>query len=508
MKKIYLEAQRLEEMKFTLREADWRNGPIVYQVIVDRFVEPANLNEKDHFYAHPKKLKKWTETPTLGKFLPEQHVWSHEIDFWGGDLKSLSSRMDYLEDLGIDVLYLNPIHAAFTNHKYDASDYMQVSPEYGTWNDLIDLINQVHKSNKKIVLDGVFNHVGRQSDLFQTASANQNNPYRNWFYFSEQFSQGVRLWANARSLPELNYENPEVRKFIYEDENSVIRSYLRAGIDGWRLDTAFELGYQVLFDLTNSAHQEKPGSLVVGEIWNYPKDWFPALDSVMNFTLRQMILDTMMGKIAPGLANNMFEKMIEDAGIEEMLKSWILLDNHDVMRLTATLPDRADQKIAQILQFSLPGSPNLYYGSELGMQGTSDPCNRAPMRWDLVSTDNEVYRWTTKLIQLRKKYRALKIGDYHKILSEKLIAFERCTEKVDETLLILVNPTDRTVEENMLVPDSKLMNATKLIDLLGDEKVHMIHSGLITISMAPKSALILKPQTDPDDGYSPYKRIA
>ena len=89
-----------------------------------------------------------------------------------------------------------------------------------------------------------------------------------------------------------------------------------------------------------------------------------------------------------------------------------------------------------------------------------------------------------------------------------MIAFERCTEKVDETLLILVNPTDRTVEENILVPDSKLMNATKLIDLLGDEKVHMIHSGLITISMAPKSALILKPQTDPDDGYSPYKRIA
>ena len=508
MNQDYLNKQKAEAMLFAARAADWRNGALIYQIIVDRFEESAHLNEKMQYYAHPRQLRKWSETPTPGKFLPTEHVWSHEIDFWGGDLKSLGSRIDYLKDLEIDVLYLNPIHAASTNHKYDATDYMQISPEYGTRADLIDLINTVHKSNLKIVLDGVFNHMGRQSDIFQQASSSLDNPYRDWFYFSDQFSQGVRLWSNAESLPELNYENPAVRKYIYEDENSVIRSYLRDGIDGWRLDTAFELGYQYLFELTNTAHHEKPGSLVVGEIWNYPKDWFPALDSVMNFTLRQIILDTVNAKIAPKLASDMIAKMIEDTGIEEMLKSWILLDNHDVKRISTSLPDRADQRIAQVLQFTLPGSPNLYYGSELGMQGADDPCNRAPMRWDLLNEQNEVYRWTKKLIHLRKESRALKIGDYRKLLSDKLIAFERCTEKVDETLLIIVNPSDQVIKEMILVPDSKLMNATKLVDLLGTEKLQTIHSGLLSIEIAPKSALLLKPQTAPEDGYSPFKRIA
>jgi maltooligosyltrehalose synthase len=234
----------------------------------------------------------------------------------------------------------------------------------------------------------------------------------------------------------------------------------------------------------------------------------PALDAVMNFTFRQIILDTLTGKTTPGLANDMITKVIKDAGVESMLKSWILLDNHDVMRINATLPDRADQKIAQVLQFTLPGSPNLYYGTELGMQGMADPANRAPMRWDLAGPDNEVYNWTRTLIKLRKKQRALKIGDYHKILSNQLIAFERCTEKVNETLLVIVNPTSQTVKENVLVPDSKLMNGTRLVNLLGNDQVFTLNSGIIEISIASKTALVLKPQTDPVDGYSPYKRFA
>jgi glycosidase len=176
MNQDYLNKQQAEAMLFAARAADWRNGAIIYQVIVDRFAESANLNEKMHYYTHPRQLRKWSETPTPGKFLPTEHVWSHEIDFWGGDLKSLGSRMDYLKDLEIDVLYLNPIQAASTNHKYDATDYMQISPEYGTRADLIDLINTVHKSNLKIVLDGVFNHMGRQSDILQQASSSRDNP--------------------------------------------------------------------------------------------------------------------------------------------------------------------------------------------------------------------------------------------------------------------------------------------------------------------------------------------
>ena len=503
----YLKLQAAEQQKFAQREADWRNGAIIYQVLVDRFAEAENLNNKLHNYAFPRQLRKWTATPAAGSFLPEAHVWSQEVEFWGGDLKSLLSKLSYLTDLEIDVLYLNPIFAAFTNHKYDALDYLQISPEYGTRADLVDLIDQVHKANMKIVLDGVFNHVGRHSDLFKQAASTPDNPYRDWFYWGEQYSQGARLWANAHNLPELNYENPSVRKYIYEDQNSVVRSYLKDGIDGWRLDVAYELGYPFLHELTENAHQEKPGSLVVGEIWNYPKDWSPAVDAVMNFTLRQIILDALAEKTTPGLASEMISKMIEDAGIEAILKSWIVLDNHDTMRITATLPERTDQKVAQVLQFTLPGSPNLYYGSELGMLGGHDPTNRAPMRWGLVSPDNEVYTWIKSLIRLRKTERALKIGDYCKIISNRLIAFERRTEKVGETVLVIVNPTREPVTENVLVPDSKLMNGTRFHDLLGSSKILNINSGILEISLAAKSALVLKPWTEPHDGYSAYKRF-
>jgi cyclomaltodextrinase / maltogenic alpha-amylase / neopullulanase len=507
MENHYSNIDRVEEKKYSLREKDWRNGSIIYQVIVDRFAESENLAAKRPYYQFPRLLKSWSEIPSQGVFLPEYHVYSQEVEFWGGDLQSLRSKLDYLTQLEIDVLYLNPIHSAFTNHKYDASDYLEISPEYGTKKDFSDLIKDVHQRNIRILCDGVFNHMGRNSKIFKEACSDPGSAYRDWFTFSEKYSQGVKCWANAKNLPELNFENAAVRDFIYEGENSVIRSYLRLGIDGWRLDVAFELGYGYLEELTNSAHQEKPGSLIVGEIWNYPKDWFPAVDGVMNFTLRHIILGSVNGKIEPAFASDMIAKVVEDSGIEPMLKSWIVLDNHDTHRLRTAIPDLQAQKIAQLLQFTLPGSPNLYYGSELGMVGTEDPAMRAPMRWDLVAEDNEIYCWTKNLIQLRKKHRALKIGDYRKILSRKLIAFERYTDRIDDAIVVIVNPADIAVEENVLVPDSKLMNGTKLVDLLDRENVFFINASLIWIEIPAQSFLVLKPQTGMVDGYTPYKRV-
>ena len=503
----YPDHEQAEAAKFAHREADWRNGAIVYQVIVDRFSEPTDLASKRHLYAYPRKLHAWSEDPSRGYFLPEHHVYSHEIDFWGGDLPSLRANLDYIAQLEVDVLYLNPIHSAFTNHKYDASDYFAISPEYGTLADLDDLIADTHQRGMHILLDGVFNHIGRGSPIFQQAAADADSPYRDWFYFGGQYSKGVRLWANAESLPELNYENPAVRDFIYGGENSVVRSFLRRGIDGWRLDTAFELGFTFLAELTESAHLERPGSLIVGEIWNYPQDWFPAVDSVMNFSLRQIIFDAIRGSIAPASVNTMLDRMIADAGIEPMLKSWILLDNHDVSRLKTEFPDPSQRKIAQVLQFTLPGSPNLYYGSEVGMEGAGDPAMRGPMRWDWVTDEVADYRWTKEFIRLRKSCRALKIGDFRPIVASRLIAFERATDRVAETILILANPSDQVVDETVLVPDARLQNATRFTDLLGSGKSFLLYAGTMKVSLAPKSILLLKPHTTPFDGYSPYKRM-
>ena len=290
---------------YARREADWRNGALVYQVLPDRFAPAADLDAKRHLYPAPKVLRRWDELPQRGTYLDSARLWSHEIQFWGGDLKSVASKLDHVQQLGADVLYLNPIHLAYTNHKYDAFDYQAVSPEFGTRDDVKALAKNVHARGMKLVLDGVFNHMGRNAPKFQDALANPQSPWRDWFYIGPQYQSGARVWWLAENLPEINLENPAVRAHVYAGQDSVVRSYLRDGVDGWRLDVAVDIGFEQLHALTQAAHAEKPGSLVVGEIANYPKEWFPAVDGVMNFTLREIILRVADRRLEPALAMQM-----------------------------------------------------------------------------------------------------------------------------------------------------------------------------------------------------------
>lgn len=493
---------------FDIREQDWRNGALVYQVLVDRFAPAADLQAKSQLYTPPKILRQWNETPKVGVYLEDAGVWSHEIDFWGGDLDSLRGKLSYISDLGMDVLYLNPIHSGFTNHKYDSLNFETVSPEFGDRKDVSKLTDDLHKHDMRLVLDGVFNHMGRNSEKFKHAMNNPRSKYRDWFYFGNQYPGGARVWAQAKNLPELNLENKEVKQYIYAGRGSVVQQYLKQGIDGWRLDVAFDIGYDILGELTTAAHKAKPGSLVVGEIWNYPAGWFPSLDGVMNFTAREIIWQLVLGKLDPKTAGEMLGRMIEDAGIEPMLKSWMVLDNHDTPRLKNMMPEIWQQKMAQVLQFTLPGSPNLYYGTELGMTGGGDPEMRAPMRWDLVNEDNETLAWTKKLIEMRKQQRALRIGNFSLVTSEKLLAFERYTDHIEDTVVVVINPTDNDVSESVMVANSSLMNWTVMTDLLGtNEQTIVIQSSLMHLTVPARSFMLLKPDIQAKGGYTPYKRV-
>ncbi len=506
MKETYQKRVLAEVEKFKKREQDWRNGAVVYQVLVDRFAPAENLDEKKELYKAPKTLMSWSDKPKPGAFLPEWKYCAHELEYWGGDLKSLLGRLDYIKSLGINVLYLNPIHLSLSNHKYDASDYLQISPEFGTFKDLKKLSDALHENGMKLMLDGVFNHVGVTSDLYQEAK-NPNSPKHDWFDVDKKYPEGVRLWADVRSLPELNLENPEVRDYIYDGKDSVIRTYLKNGVDGWRLDVAFDIGYQYLAELTDAAHDELPGSMVVGEIWNYPEEWLDSIDGVMNFTFREIISRTVKQEISPVHANNILKRTIDDAGIEGILRSWNLLDNHDVPRLIDLLPEESNQILAQVMQFTLPGSPNLYYGTELGMTGSGDPMNRAPMRWDLFEDENPYLSWTKTLIKIHEEERALKIGDFVSVESDELVGYMRRTEKVEETVITLLNPSDESVTESVLLPDSKLMNYSKYDILLGDATDISMVAGLIKLTIAPKSYVVLKPRTLPEKSYTCYKRV-
>jgi glycosidase len=495
--------------RYEAREADWRNGAIVYQVLVDRFAPSADLDAKRHLYPAPKTLRAWTETPRAGHYLPEQQVWSHEIDFWGGDLASTRARLDHVQSLGADVLYLNPIVSAYTNHKYDAWDYQQVSPEYGRREDVRALADALHARGMKLVLDGVFNHMGRQSPRFQqAAAAPAGDPRRDWFFFDPALPGGARAWAGAQNLPELNMEHPAVQAHLWGDADSVVRSYLRDGVDGWRLDVGHDIGFALLDELTRHAHAEKPGSLVVGELWTYPKEWFPSVDGVMNFSFREIILRMGQGRIGAAVAGRMFERIIREAGTEPMLKSWLMLDNHDTVRLATALPRREARELAQVLQFTLPAAPNLYYGSEVGMTGGDDPGMRGPMRWDLVRDDNPTLAWTRQLLALRKAHRALRVGDFRLLESERLLAFERHTDRIGESVFVLLNPSDQPVTDTVLVPNSKLMSNSPMKNLLqpGGPTPNAL-AAVMEVTLPPFGMLLLQPDTAPRAGYTTYKRV-
>ena len=489
------------------RSADWRNGAVVYQVIVDRFAPPANLEAKRSLYPPPKKLRQWQETPKQGQKLDDVGVWSHEIDFWGGDLASLTSKLDYItSDLGVDVLYLNPIHLAYTNHKYDAQDYFRVSPEYGTRDDVKRLAGELHKRGKRLVLDGVFNHMGRTSTWFREAMENPRSPKRDWFFIGPGYKLGYRAWYNVANLPELRMENPAVRARIFGDADSVIQGYLRDGVDGWRLDVAFDIGYGFLEQLTRAAHRAKAGSLVIGEIWNYPEEWFPAVDGIMNMTAREIIVQLANGSVSGPLAARQFDRMVADCGLDHLLKSWIILDNHDTVRLRNSLKEEWQQRLAQVLQFTLPGAPCVYYGVELGMEGGGDPEQRAPMRWDLVTSGNAQLQWTKRLLDMRRSCRALRVGDFRLLDSDKLLAFARRTDRVADTVVVVANTRETTAGDVLVLRDSSVMSGAVMVDQLTGREFPTM-AGTMSISLPPHTIVVLLPRIGSGPEYTPFKRV-
>jgi glycosidase len=250
--------------------------------------------------------------------------------------------------------------------------------------------------------------------------------------------------------------------------------------------------------------------LVVGEIASYPAEWFPHVDAVMHFTLRHILLKLSSGQLDGATAMRMIHRMVDDSGIDHMLRSWIFLDNHDTPRLATTLPDPAQRRLAQVLQFTLPGAPNLYYGSEVGMTGGDDPAMRAPMRWDQVDAGHPELDWTRRLIALHQSHRALKVGNLRAITSHRLIGFERHTDRVADTVLVIANPTDETITETVMTGNSRLMNPFRLLDLLGTapgpDPLRVV-CGMVDVTLPPKGVVVLQPEVQPEGGYSSYKRV-
>ena len=202
----------------------------------------------------------------------------------------------------------------------------------------------------------------------------------------------------------------------------------------------------------------------------------------------------------------MLSHSVSDAGLDNALKSWLLTDNHDTPRFASLVPDARQRHLIQALQFTLPGSPVIYYGTELGMVGEGDPQNRAPMRWDLVNDKNEDLAAVRKLVKIHHAHPALRYGNFTALDTDKLLAYTRTTGILHETVIVVANPTDLPVKEMFSTRVGRLMSWAQMEDLLTGERINTV-GGLITAEVKPRSVMILVPVIDKSRGYSAYDRI-
>jgi glycosidase len=481
---------------FDDRDEDWRVGALVYQVLVDRFAPPGEdrIETKRSLFSPPRKMLEWNTLPRRGHALEDRGVWSHELEFYGGDFRSLMERLDHVCEFG-SVLYLNPVYRSPTYHKYGADDYLAISEEYGDWEQLRELLRVAHERGLRVVFDFVPNHCGAGSTWFREARESKSSPFRKYFFFDAQ--DRPRGWADVPALPELNLENEDVRAALFHGQDSVLRHYLRAGFDGARVDVAFDVGFHNLRRITNVVREERGDrGLVVGEVNAHPARYTKVMDGVLQFYVLGLLLEWVRGGIGNARLGRLIQRMVDEIGIDAVLRSWMLLENHDSPRLMNRVPARDARHALAMLTFLLPGCVCLYYGVELGMDGAEDPENRAAMRWDLCTDANEELAFYRGLVSLRRERRSLRVGDFVRLETDRLLAFLRRTRRWRETLVIVGNGSGEPVTEVVCLEDPMLMQHLELEPIASvrgemSGAVRIGPAGTIEVTVAPHDVVVL-----------------
>lgn len=452
---------------------DWFKGGVMYQIFPDRFAKSGECSP----LKENKIMRRWGEQPC---FRPNEYGQVLNNDFFGGNLNGIREKLGYLKRLGVTVIYLNPIFEAFSNHRYDTGDYFKIDNLLGTVGDFEALVKEAGEKGIKIILDGVFNHTGADSRYFNlygrypTVGAYQStdSPYADWFCF-HPFPDQYDCWWGIKTLPAVNEHSENYREFIL-GENGVLKTWLRRGIGGWRLDVADELPDFFLKELRASVKEEAPDALILGEVWedasnkiayDVRREYFQGaeLDSVMNYPLKNAIIGFLTTGNCEQLRNTIF--MLLDHYPPESLHCLMnILGTHDTARILTVLGGkqcatkeqmaatrlsfeerlRAQEllKMAAVLQFTLPGVPCIYYGDENGMEGYADPFCRACYDWD--NPDTELNQFYEKLGALRSGdlAEAFRMGDYEEIFADySCIVYAR--KSGTRNAYIYVNRSDR-----------------------------------------------------------------
>lgn len=430
----------------SIKTPQWVQDTVFYQIFPDRFSR-SQLQTPTWQSNH---LQPWHSPPTYEGYK-------------GGNFAGMIEKLNYLQDLGINAIYLNPIFQSGSNHRYHTHDYYQVDPLLGGNQAFLDFLEAAHRRNIKVVLDGVFNHASRGFFFFHDILENgANSAWVDWFrvekfplapYDGEKPANYVG-WFDMRALPQFNHDNPEVKEYIMQ----IAEYWLKQGIDGWRLDVPLDVKTPGFWqEFRQRVKAINPEAYIVAEIWEDASDWLDgnSFDAVMNylfavptiaFTAKERVERSLLSSPSyqpyPELnAQEYGEKisaLLDLYPREIQLAQFNLLDSHDTARLlTLAGGDKATVELATLLLLTFPGAPCIYYGNEVGLPGGRDPdCRRGfPPESDWHQPTLNYHK---KLIALRHQYPALRTGEY-KILSTEgeLYVFARILG--EETLLVGVN---------------------------------------------------------------------
>ena len=383
----------------------WVKDAVFYQIFPERFANGDTAND-------PAGVEAWGGTPT-GR------------NFFGGDLQGIIDHLDYIHDLGVNAIYLNPIFAATTNHKYNTTDYMRIDPHFGDDAVFRKLLDSCHARGIRLVIDGVFNHVGVAFFAFADVRAKgQRSIYKDWFIIhgfpvGPPSKPNYECWWGYGSLPKLNTNNEAVRKYLFD----VTRKWTSMGIDGWRLDVPNEIPHDFWRAWRTLVKSINPDCYIVGEIWDNATAWLQGdqFDGVMNYRFRDPCLKFFAQETAsPSAFDTALAHQRQDYPDEVNFALQNLLGSHDTERLLTMCNGDVDrEKLAVLFQMTYPGAPMVYYGDEIGMTGGKAPACRGTMIWDRKKQRSDLHAWYKRMIGLRRanplwrrgSFETLKSGD-------------------------------------------------------------------------------------------------
>jgi glycosidase len=556
----------------------WLRGANVYQIFPDRFrngdpsndyCRPGSTSGCPTFYGDQTPLPREPWNIAIGDpRQPGPYQNQYGTQFYGGDLKGIEQKLDYLQSLGIDTIYLNPIFKARSNHRYDADDFMEVDPGLGGDAALASLTAEAERRGMRLILDGVFNHSSSDSRYFDRyhryasdgGCESLTSPFRGWYNFFNTNTPctgaDYESWFGFDSLAVFN-ESAPVRDFFYRGAaDNVTKHWYERGAAGWRFDVATDFSHNWWHEYRPFAKSYKADGPLVGEIWEDASQYLAGdqLDSVMNYRFRKNVLgfargvnwndnDNFGGNVIVGLTPSQFDRALrsvrEDYPAQATAAMLNLLDSHDTNRSLYVLTLLGDEgttearqrlKLSALFQFTYPGAPMVYYGDEGALDSPSlgsgtngpedDPYNRAPFPWEDEAGDTNVYGpadagvrdFYTKLAHMRKQFAALRDGSFETLLTGDTTpsasddnSYAFARVSGAERAVVALN-NGAGVNTASIAVAAHFADGTSLVDVLTGT-AYTVGGGHVAVTLAPRGGVVLLPAPASVDTNAPAASI-